>query len=74
VLGDKEIIMKLLAYLIGRAVRGRPQELPGVLCGDNVVLYWRLVDPDNADCGAEARYTQAQAMAAGLNAAAGAVA
>lgn len=32
-----------------------------------------LVDPDDASVGAEARYVQAQAMAAGLNAAGGAV-
>lgn len=29
-----------------------------------------LIDPDDAGCGAEARYAQAQAMADGLNAAA----
>ncbi len=31
-----------------------------------------LVDPDDEGCGAEARFAQAQAMAAGLNAAGGA--
>lgn len=32
-----------------------------------------LIDPDDPSVGADARYAQAQAMAAGLNAAAGAV-
>lgn len=46
--------------------------LPGSYsCGDVAIDLddvW-LVDPDDASIGAEARYIQAQAMAAGLNAA-----
>lgn len=53
-------------------VEGSVLRMPGSYsCGDKVFKLddvW-LVDPDDDSVGAEARYAQAQAMAAGLNAA-----